>query len=526
MRRLTVMTVAAIAIGVLGTPAAAAPEEGTIQGAGGAGAIRERYIVVLKPDATPASLAASGLARRYGGAVGRTFDAALNGFTVRMSEQRAKRLAAHPSVAYVQQDKQVALAGTQVNPTWGLDRIDQLNRPLDGSYTYHTSASNVTAYVLDTGIRMTHTEFATGRATSGYDFIDNDSDASDCHGHGTHVAGTIGGVQYGVAKGVNVVGVRVLNCSGVGSYSAIIAGINWVTQHAVRPAVANMSLAGFTSAAVDQAVRNSIASGVTYAVAAGNDNSDACGYSPASTAEAITVGAADANDARASFSNWGTCLDIFAPGTGIISAGAGNDNATAGMNGTSMASPHVAGAAALYLAGHPTAAPAEVRDALVNGAVQAAGLGVAGVTTSRLLYTGGLTSAPPVLVTHPVTTPPPPPPPPCNVKTNGANLTIKDRGTATSSLTISGCAGKASRATRIEVHIGHSKRGDLSIDLIAPNGSVKRLKSANRRDAGANVHAVYTANLSARNRNGTWRLRIRDSYKGNAGYLDSWTLTV
>jgi len=529
MRGLTVLAVAAMAIGVLGAPAAAAPPEGTIRGAGEAGALRERYIVVLKPDAVRASSVAKGIASRYGGAVGATFDETLNGFTVRMTEARAKRLAAHPSVAYVQQDKRVSLAATQANPaSWGLDRIDQVNRPLDSSYSYHTLAANVHAYVLDTGIRMAHSDF-TGRVSSGIDTISHDNDAADCHGHGTHVAGTIGGTAYGVAKGVQLVGVRVLDCTGSGSYSAIIEGIEWVTQHAVKPAVANMSLAGPASAAVDQAVQASIASGVTYTLAAGNETSDACAISPARTPQAITVGASDGNDQRAVFSNWGTCLDIFAPGVAIVSASnSGGTTAAQTMSGTSMAAPHVAGAAALYLAGHPTDTPAQVRDALVNGAVQAAalGAGAASTTTSRLLYTGALTTDPPVLVTHPVTTPPPPPPPPCNVKTNGADIGIPDRRTATSTVSVAGCPGRASRSTRIEVHIVHAKRGDLAIELIAPNGSIKRLKSANKRDRGANVHAVYWANMSARNRNGVWKLRVRDSYKGNTGYIDSWTLTV
>jgi subtilisin family serine protease len=534
MRAFTVLAIAAIAIGVLGSPAAAAPPEGKIRGAGEAGALRERYIVVLKPDAVRASRVAKGIASRYGGSVGQTFDETLNGFTVRMAEARAKRLAAHPSVAYVQQDKRVTLVGTQANPpSWGLDRIDQVNRPLDGSYTYPSLATNVHVYVLDTGIRMTHTEFA-GRVSSGIDTISHDNDATDCHGHGTHVAGTVGGTTYGVAKGVKLVGVRVLDCSGSGSYSAIIEGIEWVTRNAVKPAVANMSLAGSASAAVDQAIQASIASGVTYTLAAGNDNADACSISPARTAQAITVGASNSTDQRAPFSNWGTCLDIFAPGANIVSASnSGNSNAVV-MSGTSMAAPHVAGAAALYLAAKPSATPAQVRDALVNGAVQATGLaaGAAATTTNRLLYTGAPSSGPPVLVTHPVAPPPlapaplPPAPRPCNVKTNGANVGIGDRRTVTSAVSVTGCPGRASRGTRVEVHIAHAKRGDLQIDLIAPNGAVKRLKSANKRDRGANVHAVYTANMSARNRNGVWKLRVRDSYRANTGYLDSWTLTV
>jgi subtilisin family serine protease len=348
-------------------------------------------------------------------------------------------------------------------------------------------------------------------------------DASDCNGHGTHVAGTIGGNAYGVAKGVRLVGVRVLDCAGYGSYSGIIAAIDWVTANAQRPAVVNLSLGGSPSEAVDEAVRRSIASGITYAVAAGNSGADACGASPARTPEAITVGATDQFDQRASFSNFGRCLDIYAPGVGVTSASAGNDTGAATMSGTSMATPHVAGAAALVLASHPGYTPAQVRGAIVDGVVVTAEAG----TPIRLLYTGVTPAQTPVVVPQPA--PPvfaPAPPAPCNVGTNDANLGVRDRGSATSVIVISGCAGKASRAARVEVHLVHPRRGDLVVELVAPNGSAKRLKAANKRDAGHNVDAVWTVNLSARNKNGAWKLRIRDSYKANAGYLDRWTLTV
>jgi subtilisin family serine protease len=257
--------------------------------------------------------AAGDLARQYGGAVRQSYKNAVKGFSAKLTERAAKRLAANPAVDYVEQDRQVAATGTQANPpSWGLDRIDQASLPLNGSYTYPNAASNVTAYVIDTGVRISHADFG-GRAVNGYDFIDNDPVANDCNGHGTHVAGTVGGTSYGVAKGVKLVAVRVLDCQGSGSYSQIIAGVDWVTRNAVKPAVANMSLGGSAGSTLDNAVKASIAAGVTYAVAAGNSNADACNTSPARLPEAITVGATDSADARASFSNYGACLDLFAP---------------------------------------------------------------------------------------------------------------------------------------------------------------------------------------------------------------------
>jgi subtilisin family serine protease len=512
-------------VGMLASPAAAAPVEGVIDGVGEPGAINGSYIVTLKPDAVAPSAidaTAEALADRFGGDVKQAFTASLPGFSVRMTEARAKQLAADPLVESVEQDKKVALTSTQTGPpSWGLDRIDQVGRTLDSSYTYPTSGgAGVTAYILDTGIRTTHVDFG-GRAQSGYDFIDNDTDATDCHGHGTHVAGTIGGTQYGVAKNVNLVGVRVLDCSGSGSYTAIIAGINWVVAHRTGPAVINMSIGGPASDALDNAVNAAVAAGVVVAVAAGNSNTDACSASPARAAQALTVGATDQNDARASFSNYGSCLDIFAPGVAIFSDYYLSDTSAAGMSGTSMASPHVAGAAALILGEHPTYTPADVRAALIAGTVQSAS--VTGGT--RLLYTGPVTGQAPVTVTQPaprVTVAAAP----CNVKTNGGNVAVRDRSTGTSSVTVAGCGGKASRATAVVVHIVHSHRGDLQIDLIAPNGSAKRLKSASKRDGGHNVDVRYVVNESARNKNGTWRLRVKDTIKGNVGYVDSWTLSV
>lgn len=345
--------------------------------AGTAEAVPGSYIVVLKDSAVGAkagslkaaagvATTSAGLARGYGAQVRQTFGTALNGFEAGMSEAAAKRLAADPSVAYVEQNQTVSLLATQTNATWGLDRIDQRARPLSTTYTYSRTASNVTAYIIDTGIRTTHSDFG-GRAVSGFDAVDGGA-ADDCNGHGTHVAGTVGGATYGVAKQVKLVAVRVLNCSGRGSTAGVISGVDWVTANAVKPAVANMSLGGGASTALDNAVANSITKGVTYALAAGNSSANACSSSPARVASAITVGATTNTDARASYSNYGTCLDIFAPGSSITSDWYTSATATNTISGTSMASPHVAGAAALVLSANPAYTPAQVRTSLVDSA--------------------------------------------------------------------------------------------------------------------------------------------------------------
>lgn len=370
-------------------PAAAAPD-GQILNAASPTAVKDSYIVVLadtpnlRERGVPAI--ARQLASRNGGAIKYVYQSALKGFAVTMTDSHARRLAADPAVDYVEQDQTVSIAATQTNPpSWGLDRIDQRNLPLDASYSYPTTASNVHAYIVDTGIRFSHNDFG-GRATSGRDTVDNDNDATDCNGHGTHVSGTVGGSAYGVAKGVQLVGVRVLDCSGSGTNSGVIAGVDWVTANAIKPAVANMSLGGGTDTSLDSAVRNSIASGIPYAIAAGNSNANACNSSPARVAEAITVGATTRTDARASFSNYGTCVDIFAPGENITSAWYTSDTATNTISGTSMASPHVAGAAALYLSANPGATAQQVRDALVNVSTPNKVTNPGSGSPNRLLY--------------------------------------------------------------------------------------------------------------------------------------------
>ena len=274
---------------------------------------------------------------------------------------------------------------TQSGATWGLDRIDQRNLPLNGQYTYNWTGSGVRAYIIDTGIRTTHTQFG-GRASAVFDAFGGNG--QDCNGHGTHVAGTVGGSTYGVAKSALLRAVRVLDCAGNGTDATVISGVDWVTANHISPAVANMSLGGGASSALDTAVTNSINSGVTYSIAAGNSNTDACTQSPARVAAAITVGSTTSSDARSSFSNIGTCLDIFAPGVNITSAwGLGGNSATNTISGTSMATPHVTGATALYLQSHPGSSPATIRNALVNNSTTGHITNVGTGSPNRLLYT-------------------------------------------------------------------------------------------------------------------------------------------
>ncbi|HET6213603.1 MAG TPA: S8 family peptidase, partial [Micromonosporaceae bacterium] len=378
---------AACVVAVAGSPAQAA--EGTVLGVGSPNAVPGSFIVVLKDSAVSAtgvSAKASTMSKSYGAKVGFTYTAALRGFSATMSAQAARRIAADPSVAYVEQDQVLTIDGTQTNPpSWGLDRVDQRNLPLDNSYTFPNTASNVHAYIIDTGIRTTHTTFG-GRASIGFDAIGDGRNGVDCNGHGTHVAGTVGGSQYGIAKGVSLVAVRVLNCQGSGTSAQVVAGINFVTNNAIKPAVANMSLGGGADTAIDNAVNNSINSGVTYAIAAGNSNANACNFSPARVAAAITLGATDINDNRASFSNFGTCVDIFGPGVNITSAWMTSDTATNTISGTSMATPHAAGIAALIASAHPSFTPQQVRDQMVTDSTPNKVINAGTGSPNRLLF--------------------------------------------------------------------------------------------------------------------------------------------
>ncbi|MCS5490608.1 S8 family serine peptidase [Algoriphagus limi] len=297
----------------------------------------------------------------------RVYGNLLPGFSAELTLAQLSDLENDPSVRYVEPDGYVYTTTTQSNATWGIDRIDQASLPLDGTYTYDYSGQGVTAYILDTGIRTDHAEFG-GRASQGFDAFGGDSE--DCHGHGTHVAGTVGGSIYGVAKNVSLVAVRVLDCGGSGSWSGVIAGMDWVAANASGPSVANMSLGGGKSNSINDAVNRMYNAGVAVMVAAGNSNANACNYSPASAPNAYTVGATTSSDTRSSFSNYGDCVDIFAPGSSIRAAYYSSSTATATMSGTSMASPHVAGAAALYLESSPSASAQEVYDYLSSTAAK------------------------------------------------------------------------------------------------------------------------------------------------------------
>jgi subtilisin family serine protease len=359
----------------------------------GVNAIPQHYIVVMDDVAAAAPAAdvrasvarATEMSTRFGAGLTHVYAHAINGFSAWMSDDRALALSDDPGVKFVEEDQVMTATVTQNNPPWGLNRIDQRDLPLNQTYQYTSTGAGVTVYIIDTGIRRTHTQFR-GRAFVGFDAVGDGQNTNDCNGHGTHVSGTVGGSTYGVAKSVRLFAVRVLSCSGSGSNAGVIAGVDWVTANRVRPAVANMSLGGGASTALDNAVRNSIASGVTYAIAAGNSNANAANSSPARVTQAITVGATTMTDARSSFSNFGSVVDIFAPGSAILSAWRTSDTATNTISGTSMATPHVAGVAARFLQNNPTASPAAVRNELVAQATLNHLSGIPSGTANRLLF--------------------------------------------------------------------------------------------------------------------------------------------
>ena len=373
-------------------------------------AIKGQYIVVFKDGAeasvngerrgSPASVAdrVADIAGRNGLPVDLVYEHALQGFVTRASEARIRRLLTDDRIAFIEEDGISYPSITQFNATWGLDRVDQPNLPLNGTYVYDSGASSVRVYVIDTGILATHTDLS-GRVLTGTTFVSDGRGTSDCNGHGTHVAGTVAGTTWGVAKQARVVPVRVFGCTGGAANSTIAAAIDWVRANHVKPAVVNMSLGGSANSTVDTATNNLINAGVLAVVAAGNSNANACNFSPARVANAVTVGATASNDARSVWSstqasNFGSCLDLFAPGTSITSAWWTSTTATNTINGTSMASPHVAGTAALYLETSPTATPSQVANAIITNATTGKVTNAGSGSPNRLLYSRFASGAP------------------------------------------------------------------------------------------------------------------------------------
>ncbi|MDQ3402570.1 MAG: S8 family peptidase [Actinomycetota bacterium] len=515
-RRLAVVATGAL-VATLATALPASAAQGQILNENSIDSIKDSYIVVLKDAPRAVSAGVGDLTARYGGTVKYTYSSAVRGYSATMSATQAREVAADPAVAYVEQDRAVRMLTDQPNPpSYGIDRIDQRDLPLNQKYSYSTGASNVTAYVIDTGINYSHQDFG-GRATFGFDAFNDGQQGKDCQGHGTHVAGTVGGKTFGVAKEVKLKAVRVLNCQGGGSISTETAGVDWVTANAVLPAVGNMSLYTGTknepSRTLDDAVARSIQKGITYVVAAGNFNDNSCAYSPQRVRETINVMASTSTDARASFSSYGECSDLYAPGLDIVSAAHSSNTGNAKMSGTSMASPHVAGAAALYLAANPSAVPATVHKAIVDSATPGKISNPGTGSANKLLFTGTGGGTP-----EPST---------CAKVANEGDVFIPDTGVNVSSAITFGadCTGNGTTTAAVEVSITHTYRGDLVIDLLAPDGTAYRLKNSSGTDSADNVNTTYAVNLSSEVLKGTWKLQVRDIYRGDVGTINRWALT-
>ena len=371
------------------TYAAPAATNSVLSSSEAKGIIKNQYIVILNKDVGSSNEFAQGIAKQHSGKVLQTYDAVLKGFAIYLPDVAGtafvEAMKKNPKVVSVENDTIMKVdATTQSNPDWGLDRIDQKNLPLDSAYSYLQTGSGTTAYIVDTGILSTHQQFS-GRVLSGYTAISDGNGTSDCHGHGTHVAGTVGGSTYGVAKNVSLVPIRILGCDGSGASSNVIAGLDWILKNGKKPAVVNMSLGGEANASLDSAVENLFNNGYVMVVAAGNSNTDACSSSPARVSKAITVAATDSTDTRASYSNYGSCVDIFAPGSQINSSWIGSNTATKVLNGTSMATPHVVGVVAEMLQSTPTATPQTISTNLLNQASSNVVKNPSG-SPNRLLY--------------------------------------------------------------------------------------------------------------------------------------------
>ncbi|RIH83751.1 S8 family peptidase [Calidithermus roseus] len=509
MRRFTLLVAALLVLAACTSSPQVAEDTGVpVLGLDNPQVIPGQYIVVYKKDAgvlpalqslktglsagTVQSQALQGLGLE-GAQVRQAYTAALQGVAVRLSDEQLSRLRQDPRVAYIEADQVMEAWATQSPATWGLDRIDQRDLPLSNSYTYNYTGAGVHAYIIDTGIRQTHAEFS-GRIGNGYDAVTPGGSASDCNGHGTHVAGTVGGSTYGVAKAVRLHPVRVLDCNGSGSNSGVIAGVDWVAQNHVKPAVANMSLGGGASTALDNAVSNAINAGVTFAIAAGNSNANACNYSPARVGSAITVGSSTSSDARSSFSNYGSCLDLFAPGSSITSAWYTSDIATNTISGTSMATPHVAGVAALYLQANPSANPSTVASAIVGGA-----------TSGRLSSIG---SGSPNLLLYSLLDGSSPPPP------SGETYTGTLSGTGQSNYH-PGTAGFSYSGGTLKGTLTGPSNADFDLYLQQRSSSGSWTTVARSENYTSNESITYSASA------GTYRWRVY-SYSGSGSY----TLTV
>ena len=506
--------VASTALALTSVSATAAPE-GEIRGLGASNVVKDNYIVVLK-DFSTASV--ENLSAKYGAKVKHTYKSALRGFSAQMSEAQAKSLAGDPSVSYVEADAEVRASDTQTpTPSWGLDRIDQRALPLDNSYTYPNKGAGVTAYIIDTGIRITHSDFG-GRAVHGRDTVDNDDDATDCNGHGTHVAGTVGGTKYGVAKDVKLVAVRVLNCAGSGTFAGVIAGIDWVTADVQatpsrKPAVANMSLGGGANQTVDDAVKRSIAAGVTYGLA-----------------PATTTAATPATPHRPAPPKPSPSARPNAP----TSAPASRTSAPASTSsrpappsprpGSPTTTPRTPSAAPRWpprtWSAPPPCSSARPRTPPRRKSA------TAWSPTPPTASSPTPAPAPRTSSCHITGTAPGNPPGQCPAVTNDTDTAIPDASLAASAIVIADCQGKASATGSVKVAIKHTYRGDLELSLIAPSGAVKLLKVSSGGDSADDINATYPVNVSGEDANGKWQLRVRDLYREDTGHIDSWTLDI